>query len=174
MGRNRQVQETAKLVDFLGSWVESRNFEVVLATLPLPDEMDLTPFFASCLAQGRRVALARTFPGKTLGFLFVNSLEGPWDQRPFGLKEPLLTAPAWVPAPATLCLVPGLAFAPASPQGAVRLGRGGGYYDRWLEIHGREVLSVGVGFSVQTVAHLPREEHDQLLDAWWDGFQLRR
>jgi 5-formyltetrahydrofolate cyclo-ligase len=166
-------EETAALVSFLGSWARSRGFEVVLATLPLPGELDLTPFLSSWLAGGHSVALARTGPGRTLGFRYIPSLDGPWDPRPFGLREPPLTAAPWEPGRPTLCLVPGLAFAPAGPQGTLRLGRGGGYYDRWLEKHQDQVFSLGVGFSVQTVSDLPREPHDRLLDAWWDGSALR-
>lgn len=52
-------------------------------------------------------------------------------------------------------LVPGLAF---TKKGG-RLGRGGGYYDQYLNNH--EVLKIGVCLEEQIVPSLPEEEHDQ-------------
>lgn len=51
-----------------------------------------------------------------------------------------------------------------------RLGRGGGYYDRFLARlrakRGAAVVFVGVGFSEQWVERLPRQPHDVDLDGW--------
>lgn len=57
------------------------------------------------------------------------------------------------------CLIPGIAY---NRQG-VRLGRGGGFYDRFLENY--KGLKLGVTFNeVLTEGALPREAHDQLMD----------
>ena len=45
----------------------------------------------------------------------------------------------------------------------VRLGYGGGYYDRKLADL-PHVRRVGVGFATQLVASLPEEQHDMRLD----------
>lgn len=47
-----------------------------------------------------------------------------------------------------------------------RLGTGGGYYDRTLELlrRRRTVTAIGVGFAAQEIAALPRESFDQPLD----------
>lgn len=158
----------ATLAARLASWAEARGFRTVLATVPLPGEPDLTAFLAPWAAGGRRLAFARTGPARSLTFHYVSSLDGPWDTRPFGLREPPLTAPAWEPGEKTLVLVPGLAFAPAPGGGAHRLGRGAGYYDRWLAVYGKDVFALGVGLSVQTVKTLPVEAHDRTLDGWID------
>lgn len=55
-------------------------------------------------------------------------------------------------------IVPGLGFT----KTCERLGRGKGYYDRYLETF--EGLSIGVGFSFQEVDQVFGEEHDQNLD----------
>jgi 5-formyltetrahydrofolate cyclo-ligase len=62
-----------------------------------------------------------------------------------------------------LVIVPLLAF----DRDGVRLGQGGGYYDRALEAlkARREVFVLGLGYSGQETANLPREPHDQALDA---------
>lgn len=157
-------RESSTLAEALTRWTSARDFEVVLATLPLEDEPDLTPFLAAWLASGRLLALARTGSGRSLDFGYVDGLTGPWVVRRGGLREPQAAARRWEPGPRTLCLVPGLAFAPAAGR-VVRLGRGGGYFDRWLSVHGPAVATLGIGFSVQETTFLPAEDHDQTLDA---------
>ena len=57
-------------------------------------------------------------------------------------------------------IVPGRAF---SPDG-VRLGRGRGYYDRYLSREGFRALKIGVCFAEQLVGDIPSEEHDIRMD----------
>ena len=56
-----------------------------------------------------------------------------------------------------LMLVPGLAFTAAG----LRLGRGGGYYDRLLARCAPHTRTIGVCFTTQLVAALPTEAHDR-------------
>ncbi len=56
-----------------------------------------------------------------------------------------------------LVILPGVAF---DGQGN-RLGRGGGYFDRFLSRVPARVPRVGLAFRFQVVAKLPRETHDQ-------------
>lgn len=58
-------------------------------------------------------------------------------------------------------LVPGIAF---DPRGA-RLGRGGGYYDRFLEgLRHYGALKIGVCWSMQIVPEVPVDPHDVHMD----------
>ena len=45
-----------------------------------------------------------------------------------------------------------------------RLGKGGGYYDRYLLRKRSDAVTFGVVFSCQIVSHLPTEAHDLLVD----------
>jgi 5-formyltetrahydrofolate cyclo-ligase len=56
-------------------------------------------------------------------------------------------------------LVPGMAFDAAGR----RLGRGRGYYDRFLAAH-PHVYKIGVCFPFQRVAEVPAEPHDVVMD----------
>jgi 5-formyltetrahydrofolate cyclo-ligase len=56
-----------------------------------------------------------------------------------------------------LAVVPGLAF---DLEGR-RLGRGKGYYDRFLAQPGCRALAVAVAFEFQVVPTLPSEKHDR-------------
>jgi 5-formyltetrahydrofolate cyclo-ligase len=55
-------------------------------------------------------------------------------------------------------LVPGLAFTTSG----IRMGRGQGFYDRYLA--GFKGQKVGVCFEVQIFSHLPTEAYDQKVD----------
>ena len=61
-----------------------------------------------------------------------------------------------------LAIIPGLAFDPITH---LRLGRGGGYYDRLLARPEFRAQTVGVGFPGQLWEGLPRENHDVPLHA---------
>lgn len=79
--------------------------------------------------------------------------------RTWGIREPKDDAPLIEP---DLLLVPLLAF----DRHGVRLGYGGGYYDRTLEqLRGRKrVIAVGLAFAEQELEHVPWGRHDQHLD----------
>ena len=58
-------------------------------------------------------------------------------------------------------VVPGVAF---DREGG-RLGQGGGHYDRTLALLSAKTFRVGFCFACQIVERVPREDHDELLDA---------
>ncbi|MQA32020.1 5-formyltetrahydrofolate cyclo-ligase [Modestobacter roseus] len=80
----------------------------------------------------------------------------------YGLLEPV--GPRFGPselATADVVVVPALAVSRAG----VRLGRGGGYYDRALQHARPDALLVALVFDDELVDHLPAEPHDQPVSA---------
>lgn len=59
-----------------------------------------------------------------------------------------------------LILVPGVGF----DKRGNRLGRGGGYYDKFITRLGRKTLLVGVGYDFQLVEEVPANRWDKRLD----------
>lgn len=59
-----------------------------------------------------------------------------------------------------VAIVPGLAF----DAGGGRLGRGGGWYDRFLPRLRADAVKIGVAFEVQIVEGVPVEGHDVRMD----------
>ncbi len=87
------------------------------------------------------------------------------------LPDPTPTATPPRPASwADAIVVPGLAFTPAGH----RIGRGGGWYDRFLAARSPNALVIGLVFREFVVDELPTEPHDVGVDcvvsddaAWW-------
>lgn len=76
-----------------------------------------------------------------------------------GVREPSSQSAVVATQDLKGCLIPGLAF----DAHGVRLGRGGGYYDRFLKSFKGHKL--GVAFDVSVVkGALPREPHDQVMN----------
>lgn len=100
----------------------------VLAFASLPDEPDTAPMLHQALAEGKRLLLPRVTGDGTMDWVEIPCLEL-LQRGAFGIPEPPADLPpVCPPADHTLALIPCLAV---SPHG-VRLGRGGGYYDRFL------------------------------------------
>lgn len=100
----------------------------VFCFVPMPGEPDLTPVLEAALAQGKRLLVPRV-RGARMEPVAITRLD---ELAPgaYGIREPAggTAADPETLGADTLALIPCLA---AGPSG-VRLGRGGGYYDRFL------------------------------------------
>ncbi len=128
----------------------------------LPAEVDTWPIIAKCLRSGKKVLAPLADPRtKQLKFYEIRNPKADLKKGAYGILEP---KPAMTRLAsfreADLVIVPGVAF----DKRGHRLGRGAGYYDRFLEKIDKKVHTVGLAFSFQIVAKLPAEKHDQKLD----------
>ncbi|WP_197415291.1 5-formyltetrahydrofolate cyclo-ligase [Mycobacterium sp. M26] len=106
---------------------------------------------------GARVLLPVTRPGDPDALLWGEYQPGALVAGRFGLLEPAGTSlAATAIAEARVVLVPALAV----DRRGVRLGRGGGYYDRSLPLRRPDALVVAVVRDEELVAELPHERHD--------------
>lgn len=90
--------------------------------------------------------------------MVVASLEVDLETGPYGIKQPKIDrANTLEKDRLDMVVVPGVAFDKQNN----RLGRGGGYYDRFLGSLPSRVSTVGLAFDFQIVDALPpKEEHD--------------
>lgn len=127
---------------------------------PMGDEIDIVPLLSQLHASGHPIGLP-VVVGKGAPLIFRSWHPGlALVDGGFKTQVPPQSSPELVPE---ILIVPLLAF---DAEG-YRLGYGGGFYDRTLEKlrKGRtRPLAVGVAFSAQHVARVPRDHHDQPLD----------
>ena len=138
-----------------------RRARVVLLYSAIGNEVATTLIFEDALDGARRVFYPKADPID--GTLEFHAVRAAGELRPgsFGIAEPYkgeLLMPAEMDG--AVIFVPGLAF---TGRGQ-RLGRGGGFYDRFLASAGPGVSAVGLGYSLQMMERLPHDPWDWRLD----------
>ena len=138
----------------LACWSTART---ILAYHPLPDEVDLLPLLREAET---KVWIFPRVDGDSLT-LHRWSPEARWLTGPFGIREP---DPDGWPAVGVdtidLALIPALAF----DRAGNRLGRGKGYYDRFLGVAGFRALRIGIVTERFLLGGIPTEPHDIGMD----------
>ena len=143
--------------------------EWVFVYIPMGGEVDTRYIVSRAYRDRKKVAIPR-MEGEDLAFYFYDGQTQNLLPNQFGILEP---DPAWKlvdPSSPTgkrlLVLTPGLAF----DRRGRRLGRGKGFYDRFLRglraAHPPESDSwaVGLAFNEQLVDRVPVSGHDELLE----------
>lgn len=145
-------------------WTDERflRSRSVFCYLSMPEEPDTREIVRRSLGSGKRVCLPRVVPGAGVIEARWIGPEGKGFLRgPFGILEPdPSVSPAAAASEIDCVVVPGLAFDAAGR----RLGRGKGYYDRFLSGVGPSAYRVALAFETQRVEHVPVEPHDQKVD----------
>ena len=133
--------------------------QVVLAYAALPNELDPAPAIWRLRKRGVRIAYPRIEAPGVLGIHFVDH-ELELVPGPFGLAQPSEHAARARHHLVDAVILPAVAF---DEQG-MRLGYGGGYYDRLLPMLRDDCWRIGVVFDEQVLAEIPAEEHDACVD----------
>jgi phosphomannomutase len=136
------------IVAALRGWGRLEGRTRVLLYDPLPDEADLGP-----LADEVTALLTRTPNG---GELTIHPFDSEREAHRLGFGQPVDGSTVVDPTAVDVALVPGLAF----DRNGMRLGRGGGHYDRLLPALRPDALVVGVSAEALLVDQLPAEAHD--------------
>ena len=122
-------------------------------------EVETREMIRQALADGKRVAAPIPITTtRTIRLAELTHVTRGLVRGPHGIAQPHpRRARRVAPATLDLLIVPGVAF---DAQGH-RLGRGGGYYDRFLAALPADIPRVGLAFRCQRVPRLPRAPHDQ-------------
>lgn len=182
--RVRRSQAAATIACSLPAWTGA---DLVLAFLSMPVEIDTLPVIELALEAGKRVAVPRIDDGD-LAFIELKGNWRSWPLNRWSIPTPpadLVVLPAaHIAGLSCLALVPGLAF----DRSGGRLGRGKGYYDRFLtsvqaalikpvpdpgiaaqaEADGKPApeaqrplfITVAYGFDFQIIPRVPMGRHD--------------
>lgn len=151
----QRLREAAEVTRFVLASEIWRRAGTLLSFVSMTSEIDTASLNRQALASGKLLALPRV-EGDRLSFRLVDSAEGARVRSSYGALEPAVDSPPLVNARAPiLVLVPGLAF----DRSGHRLGRGRGFYDRFLASLAGAV-TVGLCFSVQVVDLVPTGGND--------------
>ena len=153
MTKEQVEEESAHIISQLEQMSAFRNAHSVLIYYPIHNEVDLRP-------------LITKYPDKI--FLFPVTHRHSMEVRPYDGEDMMRKGRLGVPEPQTptwtgsidLMLIPGVVF----DHHCHRIGRGAGYYDKFLFSHSH-VKKFGVCYSFQLKKHtIPHSWRDQKMD----------
>ena len=131
--------------------------DTLLLYSALPDEVPTQSLLDELVAQGKTVLLPRVVSDTDMELRQYTGMQD-LQAGAFGILEPtgkLFTDYKKI----DVAVIPGMAF----DKKGHRLGRGKGYYDRFLRLL-PNTYKIGICFSWQLVDHVPTDEHDILMD----------
>jgi len=134
-----------------------RTARVVMLYYALPDEVDTRHLVDTLLKEGKTVVLPKCVDKEHIE---PRQYTGPDDlaEGIYNLLEPV-GQPYDALGDIELIIVPGMSF----DSKGHRLGRGRGYYDRFLA-QVPQAYKIGVCFDFQRVEQVPVDENDQVMD----------
>jgi 5-formyltetrahydrofolate cyclo-ligase len=137
---------------------EFKKARCVIAYVSLPDEVDTHKLIDESIRMGKMVGVPVVEKGKKR--LIISQISDRMKQLevgPYGLNQPKKAEIRPIPyRQMELILVPGLAF----DESGNRLGRGKGYYDRFLRRLPKHALTIGLCFDCQITESVPAVSHD--------------
>ena len=127
----------------------------------LPEEVDTAAMIDRSLESGKRVAVPKCDIKKNGIKFYEIKARSELKKGVLGIPEPKGDPGRLVDPSALDCvIVPGLAF----DRNLNRLGRGGGFYDRFLKEVPKAAKRIGLAFSFQVVAEVPTGTRDVKVD----------
>ena len=129
---------------------------VIMLYLSTPLEVDTAPLALRAWQAGKTVVVPKVaWDQRRMLPVEITSLHDQMTSTGNGIKEPIAGRPMPVEF-IDMVLVPGLGFT----NNGFRIGRGMGFYDRFLAQSDFVGLSCGLAFSEQIVKELPLLDHD--------------
>ena len=139
------------------SLAEYAKAETIMAYIPLPDELDIEPALNTAWGNGKTVVMPRIiWEEHELKPIVTHNLDSDLMAGRHGLREPAGDQEVGL-EDIDLVIVPAVGF----DRRGHRMGRGGGFYDRFLARGALEARTVGITFEEQVLEELPVLSHDQ-------------
>ncbi len=134
----------------------------VMVYAPMAGEIDPGEAAMAWLGTGAVVCLPRVdWTARAMTPARIDAWPGALVASKHGVREPGPDAPSVGLDQLDVIVTPGLAFSP----GGQRLGRGAGFYDRFLARRERRAQAVGVALDEQVIEHVPTDGDDVRLDS---------
>jgi len=142
--------------DRLANQPEYQRSEIIMVFLSLPHEVNTTQLVLKAWQDGKRVLAPRvSWEQRRMMPIEIRSLTENIEETQWNIRQPSEGTPIPI-GMIDLVLVPGIGFDAAGN----RLGRGKGFYDRFLahpQFHG---IICGLAFEQQLVEDIPPDPHD--------------
>lgn len=152
LGNEHKSRASADISAQVAATAELREAHTIALFASLADEPQTTALIEQAQRDGKRVVVPR-IEGDNMEFYDI--AEGLCEGA-YGIMEPTAAMPVDA-SEIDVMVVPGVAF---TRQGA-RLGRGKGFYDRYLSRQGFRAFTIGICYRCQVVDTLPIEPHDK-------------
>lgn len=155
-------RESSKVMAKLFSSPEFKRSKIIMFYCSKDDEVDTSKMIKVALKMGKEVVVPVTIPKERK---LIPSRLTDYDRElgpgPYGVLQPKPGCIREVaPDQIDLVIAPGVAF----DKKGNRLGRGAGYYDRFLARVPKKVSKIGLAFDFQILTALPRNCHDLPVD----------
>lgn len=151
---------SAAIADFTAATPEWQKAGTILLYLSLPDEVETRPLLERALAEGKRLAVPKVTDeqGRDMAALPVHSLaEADLPEAHYGVRIPRVEHEPLSAREIDLAIVPGLGFSRLGQ----RIGRGLGYYDRFLAQPDLRASICALAFEEQLLDELPADGRDR-------------
>ena len=133
--------------------------DTILMYHSLSDEVDTHSALDQLLAMGKKVLLPKVVSDTEMTFHEYTGADSLQPSEPYGILEPTTPELSIINCQLSIAIVPGMAF---DKQGH-RIGRGKGYYDRFLS-RIPNIYKIGVCFPFQMLESIPSESTDVVMD----------
>jgi 5-formyltetrahydrofolate cyclo-ligase len=159
MTEDQRHQESSTACSLLAASPEFRAAGVVMLYLSTPTEIDTAPLALRCWQQNKTVVVPKvSWDQRRMLPVEITSLQTGMTTTGPNIREPISGKPIPIDL-IDLVIVPGLGFTPTG----YRIGRGMGFYDRFLAQGEFIGVSCGLAFHQQVLSDLPVLDHDMPL-----------
>ncbi|MDD4956991.1 MAG: 5-formyltetrahydrofolate cyclo-ligase [Candidatus Omnitrophica bacterium] len=138
---------------------EFKGSRTVMAYVSLPSEVGTDQFIQEAMERGKRIVVPYIGPDDQRIIASELTSVEELEKGPFGISQPGQGRFKAIPLKEIdLIVVPAIAY----DKKNMRLGRGKGYYDRFLAEEGlSSANTIGVAFNFQIVDEIPSDPHDR-------------
>jgi len=160
VGAEQRERKSRMACERLIATEQFQNASTVMLFLSLPHEVDTDEAILAAWQAEKIVAVPKvSWEQRHMMPVQLNSLDTDISTHPSGLRNPTSGTP--VPfGEIELVVTPGLGF----DREGNRLGRGGGYYDRFFAHEQLGACKCGFAFQEQLIDSVPATDHDQPID----------
>lgn len=139
-----------------------QNATVIMLYMPMRSEVDVLPAALEAFRLGKSICVPRVESGRTTMNAIATNTFDDESMTPDAMGVRVPKSGNQIPDESIdLVVVPGVAF---DARGA-RLGRGGGFYDRYLASLKRNTSTIGICFDMQFVDSIPVDRLDVCVKA---------